>query len=29
LVSVVEALFIRSICNDLSNVKMEKLKTVT
>ena len=28
LVSVVEALFIRSICNDLSNVKMEKLKSV-
>lgn len=29
LVSVVEALFIRSICNDLSNIKMEKLKTGT
>jgi hypothetical protein len=29
LVSVVEALFIRSICNDLANIKMEKLKSVT
>ncbi|MHB1799830.1 MAG: hypothetical protein ACYCUI_16290 [Vulcanimicrobiaceae bacterium] len=29
LISIVEALFIRSICNDLSNIKMEKLKSVT
>lgn len=29
LVSIVEALFIRSICNDLSNIKMEKLKSVS
>ena len=27
LISVVEALFIRSICNDLSNIKMERLKS--
>ena len=29
LIGIVEALFIRSICNDLSNVKIEKLKPVT
>lgn len=28
MISVVEALFIRAICNDLSNIKMEKLKPI-